>query len=435
MTALGICVEWFITFIEVAMCNYFMRIFFVDQYPKKKQRVIYIIVASAITTGVIMLNLLNLSFSMATVVYVVVINAIGGCVLYKGKFADFLVVSLSFVTGLNILEWSMLQVVSVVWSPEIPIKMQEGFSLLRVFIISMAKMIDIAVCMLLGTFLKKMMVRVKKTRWALIGAVAAFFSSLYMFKISDIYSDLRLYPVQTVLTVVLVFALCFAYLFYRLKLIQTEQTFTIRQNALLQKNYEAAQISYETNAKLYHDMNNHFAVLQSYLADGKVLEAQDYLEKISGSKAVQNVECFTGIEAVDYILSQKMFHAKQRQIEVSANVEYPKDCSIEPVDLCTILTNLLDNAIEGTERETEQAERRINITIRRIHQFILIRISNRSVSSPVIQNGRLVTTKKNKQHHGWGMKSVISAAEKYNGAVEYSYEDFMFTVSVMLCYS
>lgn len=435
MTVIGICVEWIITFIEVAMCNYFMRIFFADQYLKKKQRMIYFIVASAITTGVILLNLVNLSFSMATTVYVVVINAIGGCVLYKGKFVDFLVISLSFVTGLNIVEWSILQVISVVWSPEIPIKMQEGFSLLRVFIISIAKMIDIAVCMLLGTFLKKMMLSVKKTRWILIGSVAAFFSSLYMFKISDIYSDLRLYPVQTVLTVVLVFTLCFAYLFYRLKLIQTEQTFTIQQNALLRKNYEAAQVSYETNAKLYHDMNNHFAVLQSYLADGKVLAAQDYLEKLRGSKAIQNVEHFTGIEAVDYILSQKMFCAKQRQIEVTANVEYPKDCVIEPVDLCTILTNLLDNAIEGAEKEQEYSERQINITIRRIHQFILIRISNRSISSPVIENGRLVTTKKDKQHHGWGMKSVISTAEKYNGTVEYSYEDFMFTVSVMLCYS
>lgn len=49
-------------------------------------------------------------------------------------------------------------------------------------------------------------------------------------------------------------------------------------------------------------------------------------------------------------------------------------------------------------------------------------------------NGRLVTGKKDKQKHGWGIKSVVSTAEKYNGTVEYNYTDYMFSVSVMLFY-
>mgnify|MGYP000832615365 FL=1 len=182
-------------------------------------------------------------------------------------------------------------------------------------------------------------------------------------------------------------------------------------------------------------MRNHFAILQNYLADGKVAEAQNYLEVLSGSKALQNVEHWTGIEAVDYVLSQKISIAEKQQIKVAINVEYPKDCKIEPVDLCTILTNLLDNAIEGAVKSPEYTRRKISITIRRIHQFILIRISNSAIEPPVLRNGRLITTKRNREYHGWGMKSVRSAAEKYNGTVEYSYTDLMFTVSVMLFYS
>ena len=60
-----------------------------------------------------------------------------------------------------------------------------------------------------------------------------------------------------------------------------------------------------------------------------------------------NVERLTGIEAIDYILGQKISVAEKEQITVTANVEYPKDCAIDPVDLCTILTNLTDNAIES----------------------------------------------------------------------------------------
>lgn len=274
----------------------------------------------------------------------------------------------------------------------------------------------------------------KRTKLALIGITVAFFSSLYLLNISNVFYNLRLDGIQTFLMVVCVFALYFAYLCYRLKLLQNEKIFAFRQNNLLKKNYEMAQAAYETNAKLYHDMKNHFILLQNYLADGKVAEAQSYLETLCGTKAMQNAERWTGIEAIDYILGQKISIAAEQQIKMTINAEYPKDCKIEPVDLCTILTNLLDNAIEGAVKSPDN-NRKIDVTIRRIHQFILIRISNSAIEPPVLRNGQLVTTKQDKQRHGWGMQSVKSAVEKYNGTVEYSYTDLMFTASVMLFYS
>ena len=94
--------------------------------------------------------------------------------------------------------------------------------------------------------------------------------------------------------------------------------------------------------------------------------------------------------------------------------------------------NLLDNAIEGAEKCPAHMEKRMDITIRHIHQFILINVKNSAVAPPVRQNGRLVTTKKEKWLHGWGLKSVQSTAEKYDGTVEYGYADSVFSVSVML---
>lgn len=326
-----------------------------------------------------------------------------------------------------------MRFISTVWSPEVVLEIQAGFSLTRILILTITKALEITICLLLGIPLKKMAVRLEKAKLVLIGVIAVFISSLYLFSISGIY-DLRLYPIQSSLAIGLVFILCFAYLFFRLKMIQSEQTFTARQNHLLQKNYELAQSAYQDNAELYHDMRNHFLMLQNYLAEGKITEAQNYLEKLSGSKVIRNGEHWTGIQAIDYILRQKIDSARQHQITVTINAEYPKDCKIEPVDLCTIITNLLDNAIEGAEKCPEYINKKIDITIRRIYQFILIRITNSTATPPVQHNGQLITTKKDKQKHGWGVKSVISAAEKYNGTVKYDYADFMFSVSVMLFY-
>lgn len=65
MTVLGICAEWLITFIETAMCHLFFHLFFADRFPKKKQRILFLFIAAVTTTGVILLNLVELSFSVA----------------------------------------------------------------------------------------------------------------------------------------------------------------------------------------------------------------------------------------------------------------------------------------------------------------------------------------------------------------------------------
>lgn len=434
MTVIGICVEWLASFLEVALCQYFIRIFSADQFPKKKQRILYFVIASVITTGGILLNLVELSFSMATVLFFCAANVIASCILYKGNIADFAVITIFFNASLNVLDWCLLQVVALIWSEQVISEIQSGFSLLRIGIVAVIKLIETAVYLLLGNILKKTALRMNKKRLVQFGAVAAFVSSLYLIHTSGIYPDLYLNPIQTVLGIAIIAGLCFSYLFYRLKIMENEQVFTARQNLLLQKNYELAQAAYQANAELYHDMRNHFLMLQNYLAEGKIDEAQNYLEKLSGSKVVPNGEHWTGIEAIDYILGQKIASAKQHQIAVTINAEYPRDCKIEPVDLCTIITNLLDNAIEGAEKCPEYIDKKIDITIRRIHQFVLIRIINSTAAPPVQHNGQLITTKKDKQKHGWGVKSVLSAAEKYNGTVKYDYADFMFSVSVMLFY-
>ena len=231
-----------------------------------------------------------------------------------------------------------------------------------------------------------------------------------------------------------VFILCSVYFYDQIRRIRQEQENTALQNRLLTKNYQMAKTSYESNARLYHDMGNHFSMLQNYLADGKVEEAQAYLKRISGDRAAYSVECRTGIEAVDYILSQKMEVALQHNIETTIHAEYPKECNIDPVDLCTTLTNLLDNAIEACGRMPEGSDRKLTVTIRRIKRFIIIRIENSSIEEPVINKGNFLTSKQDRQNHGWGMRNVKSAVEKYHGAIEYEYCENMFTVSVMLFY-
>lgn len=433
MIVLQVFIEWIATFIEFVLYFTIIHVVAEEQFEKKKQTIYFILSTSILTIGVILLNMIHLSISMITGIYAIIAMSIGASILYKGNFIGFMFAAFSYVAALNLVEGSMVRTMEIIWSPELTEQFQAGFSMLRVYIVIGFKCVDIAVFSGVCLLLKKITQKLQTSMLSLLCSVAAFVSITYLIGASDMSTDLKMNAAQSILAIICIFALCAGYFYFRYRQIQQEKEYTVLQNQLLEKNYKAAEDSYESNARLYHDMRNHFSMIQQYLADGNVGEAQEYIEKINGSKAV-SAERYTGIEAVDYILSQKMEIAKSQDIVTSIHAEYPKDCSIDPVDLCTVLTNLLDNAIEACVKQPTDSARKLDVTIRRIHQLIIIRITNSSIEAPVIQNGKLITSKKNRKYHGWGMKSIQAAAEKYHGTIEYDYKDSLFTVSVMLCY-
>ena len=114
------------------------------------------------------------------------------------------------------------------------------------------------------------------------------------------------------------------YLFLRMRENRKEQEYIEQKNHFLEQNYLVAKESYESNAKLYHDMWNHFLLIQKYLEKGQIAEAQKYLLKLIGNHTEYMIEVRTGIEAVDYILSQKEKWASEKGIDMSIHAEILK---------------------------------------------------------------------------------------------------------------
>lgn len=434
MTSVYIFVEWIFTFIEVAM--YFMIVHATkkDQFTKKTQMLLFPVIAGVIAGGVVLLNLVNFTSMLMTTLYAVLVFTVGASILYKGKFLELMLVNLLYIAGLNLVEGAMIGLVSIIWSSEAVVKMAAGFCIERTVIVTAFKLIEILLVFVIYKLIKRLSIELKPSWQAfLISAIGYLAALFWIIQFTNVI-NMKASPFETVITAVCILVCFIGYFIFRLRRIQQEQEHISFENKLLKMNYQAAEDSYEANAKLYHDMRNHFSLLQTYLAEGKVEEAQQYLQKLGTESKAYSVEKWTGVEAIDYILSQKVEKAKQNGIDVTVQAEYPKECSIDPVDLCTVLTNLFDNAIEACMKQPDGADRKIGLTIRRIHQFVIIKIENSSDVEPTMKSGSLVTSKKDGKHHGWGMKSVKSAVEKYNGTVEHEYKDGTFSVSVMMFY-
>ena len=132
-------------------------------------------------------------------------------------------------------------------------------------------------------------------------------------------------------------------------------------------------------------------------------------------------------------MNHAILDAKKQGIEIDVNAEFPKDCNITSDDLCVVLFNLLDNAMEACQKFMRQTKTppRVQVTLRRIHQFLIIKIQNPCVL-PRKLFGIFPTTKADAGHHGIGLRNVREKVEKYNGSLEFEVEGGMFTVTALL---
>lgn len=206
------------------------------------------------------------------------------------------------------------------------------------------------------------------------------------------------------------------------------------QAELLERDYTTLNNAYAINAKLFHDFHNHIAFLRHLLSNAKLEEAMQYLDELQTPVQKITKTIWTGDEMVDYIINSKAATAKEHNIQYEAQVEFPRHTNLRSVDLCAILGNLLDNALEAAEQVPEKEKRFIQLTIRRINQMLIIKVEN-SFSNPIIlQDGVLTTSKVKNGLHGWGLKSAQAAAEKYDGTVQTSYKDKVFKSVATLSY-
>lgn len=222
--------------------------------------------------------------------------------------------------------------------------------------------------------------------------------------------------------------------------VKQQQAKRFREMTELSEQYMTAQARHfeQTRAAdaemrmLRHDMKNHIAVMNGLYRSGKTDELGEYLNGLSDSFADSLAVNDTGSEIADAIISEKRAVAETSGTKLVCDGSL-KGLAINAVILCTVLSNLLDNAIEAAEQTDN--ERIITLTAKRTGSFYFISISN-PCRGYVDVSADMITTKPDREHHGLGLKSVRNTLEKCGGTLELSCkkagEGYVFTAEVIL---
>ncbi|MBQ6120095.1 MAG: GHKL domain-containing protein [Clostridia bacterium] len=224
-------------------------------------------------------------------------------------------------------------------------------------------------------------------------------------------------------------SVCAVYFMYKIFLLSYQQNQILKQMNAQQENYEKMLKSDEQLREFRHDYKNHMMVVTALLNSGRTAEAADYLDKVKVSSGIAGRQFSTGSFIVDAILNNKNSLAEEFGIHLSFDGRIP-DQGIENSDLCTVVANLLDNAIESTKRYDGNRYVKIGSNVR--NGYLTLSFVNPVNAKVPIKNNRIRTTKSDTRNHGIGLRNVERTAAKYNGQFLLSCDEKEFSADVSL---
>jgi len=294
----------------------------------------------------------------------------------------------------------------------------------------------IAAAFLIYYFLQKYMVKSVRhliersvKSCLLFGAMPAFY---YLFDYTTtVYTDFMYSGSRTAVQfmpfITSTFYFVFALLYYdEIK----KQANTQRERDMLDMQLQQAQTEFaslrqmhENAASYRHDMRHHFTLLQRLASEQRIEELKEYLRIAQADIDAITPMRFCENENVNLILSSFATKAKQSEISLTVDVKLPDLLTFTDTELCSLLSNALENAIHACESITDINKRLIMLRMYSKNNKLCIDIRNSYHKEPIFHRGLPVT----KEHgHGYGTKSMAHIVEKHGGAFRFWLKDGLF---------
>ena len=258
------------------------------------------------------------------------------------------------------------------------------------------------------------------------------FVSLIIINIEDQLSPMQhIFSILSILGILMTNSLVYVLYVNMQKDHAKQLEYSILQQAFKsqEKSVEETKILYQSVRSIRHDLKQHFQVALTMLHSGKINEAVDYMEKYNDTvlDGISN-KVFCDNDVVNYIINSKSKICSDRHIKIYIYIanEIPE---FSDLDLCVLLGNALDNAIEGVSGE---GNNEIYLELRNVDNFFMISVKNTIINSVLEDNANLISTKNEKEVHGLGILSMKEVVQKYNGSIEFYESDNKFCCDMLL---
>ncbi|MBE6790029.1 MAG: GHKL domain-containing protein [Ruminococcaceae bacterium] len=257
----------------------------------------------------------------------------------------------------------------------------------------------------------------------------------YIIETYELNQQIKAYIYLSCIGIIFINAVVFILFWFNQRqfVIKRENDLLTSQLSLQETSIKNLENAYNRTRTFRHDIKNHLLTMNILAENGDIDEIKKYLKEMSGIIDESSYVRITGISAVDAILNEKLYEAQSHNITTNYDVMKMEKNSIKPVDMCIILSNALDNAIEANQTIDDPDGRYIKLKMYGNGSYTVISVTNPTDKIPVKSSGNsYITSKKDNENHGFGLKSIENTAKKYDGEMLTKCEDSVFTLVIKL---
>ena len=420
-------IEYGATFLEWFLCSIFCGTFIKDSDLKNNlfKRIVVCIIFSGI---MILINSFKL-YSPISVALSFVIAISAQYIIFHKSILKVIFLTIAFALILAICDNIVVSTVS--YSLQIPTSEIYGqLSLYRVIAIIASKTLLMLIVVIINKLLSEQRVlRIKYLIILFLGSVGMLVPTVAITffdlknKAVNSYSSILLFLIMLAFVLVVFFGTFKLTEYYDA---QQKYKLTLLKNQMLEQSMNETEKTFMLWKDSLHNHKHNIMNLMALANNNDLQGIKEYLAKENDLLGKTLFYYKTGNDAVDVILSVKQKYAESEGITFIINADVPENCNISSSDFSSILGNLIDNAIEASEKEAEPF---IEVKIKPVKEYIIICISNKYTGDDM----SLKSTKHNNKHlHGIGLKSVNQTVKKYGGEFEVSKKDDIFNAKLMI---
>ena len=199
-----------------------------------------------------------------------------------------------------------------------------------------------------------------------------------------------------------------------------------QQQAMFEQKLQDAD---ELNRK-YHDMKNFLLYLRAHEDGGQELD--NSIDQLMKSIEPYGTAISTGNAVVDVILGEKLAVCSANNIVCIPYLDGSLLDFVKPLDLCTLIGNAMDNAIESCRRIAEKERRSIRLHTAERGNTVILSVRNTFLTAPDLRDGLPATTKEDAKNHGYGLRNMRYLAEQYDGMLSCRIEGEEFVLRITL---
>lgn len=395
------------------------------------------------TIGIIVLNSIVIyyipNFNIIKSVVGVLSVFVGCSILYKEKIYVRSMFSITLLYNFYIIDIVIGNLMSVLLNKEILNVFYSDFSC-RLIVCLIIKLFNISAAILLYKAFKKSGLDLSEPIWIMFNAVMIVFFSITT-------AFMTVYPTQNTSREFEIICVIISLSFLAMSIIVIYfftyicSSFQQSKNLyLLQTSYEVIEerLSVQTQntkkfQKIRHDLKNHLSNVKNLIDKKDIDNAQRLLTEIIGQtdNISIGISQTSGNSIIDAIVAYKATVCYNKEINIEYFLEKLPELYIDLIDISSVISNLLDNAVEAAEK-SENPHIIIKILMRRNYLTIFVKNSFCDNFQLVVDNGNLITTKSDKYLHGYGMQIINEIALKYDGNCQMQLDGSYFITNVLL---